>query len=81
MREKFEAAIIRFLNERFDKSVVEGDIDWNGNMFDAGYLNSLDIYLLLPHLEEELSISLPLSDLIDDFPEFFNELHARILHK
>lgn len=81
MREKFEEAIIRFLNNRLDQSVNEDDIDWTGNMFDSGYLDSLGIYQLLLYLEQEFSISLPLSDLLENFPSSLNELFIRLLNK
>lgn len=81
MREKFEEAIIRFLNDRFDQSIKEGDIDWNSNMFDSGHLDSLGIYHLLLHLEQELLISLPLSDLVDNFPSSLNDLYSKLLKK
>jgi acyl carrier protein len=43
-------------------------IDWAAPISHAGYIDSLAMFDLLAHLEEQLSVELPLLEIIENFP-------------
>ena len=78
MNETYKQTICSFLSEKYDRQIEELDVDWDADIFNSGYLDSLDIYKLLLELEENLGVELPLSRLIGDFPRTFEALSGVI---
>ena len=76
--EEFKHCIWQFLSKNKEKSISLSEIKWNENFFHQGYIDSLDFYNLIMYLEKSLSIELPLSEIIADFPSTFEELHMRV---
>jgi acyl carrier protein len=66
MSDQSKAAIEMFLHARYQ--VAAETIDWAAPISQTGYIDSLAMFDLLAHLEEQLSVELPLLDILENFP-------------
>ena len=61
-----KSVIATFLNARYQ--LQEKEIDWEGPINETVYIDSLGMIDFLSYLEKELSVDLPLIDLLENFP-------------
>ena len=72
MTEIAKEAVSAFFLQR--KGLETAQIDWDKPIADAGYLDSLGTIELLMHVEQNLDVELPLSEMLEDFPTTLNNL-------
>ena len=66
MSDQTKEAIETFLNTRYQLQVEA--IDWSAPISQNVYIDSLAMIDFLTHLEKQLSVELPLVDLLENFP-------------
>jgi acyl carrier protein len=77
--EDFKNCVWQFLNQEKGQSILIDEIKWEENFFHEGYIDSLGFYNLLVYLEEMLSVKLPLSKIMEEFPLTFSDMYKTIL--
>ena len=66
MSEQSKAAIETFLNMRYQLKAET--IDWSAPISKNAYIDSLAMIDFLTHMEKQLSVELPLIELLENFP-------------
>ena len=76
MNDLVRKSILEFISEY--QGIESSQIDWDLPIGKSVFLDSVSTIELLMYLETKVSVSLPLSDMLLDFPETLNILGHRV---
>lgn len=76
MNDLVRKSILEFMSEY--QGLDSSQIDWDLPIGESAFLDSVSTIEFLMYLETKLSVNLPLSDMLSDFPKTLNMLGHRI---